>query len=73
MKKLNQIATAILFCGASLFMVSCGGNNTETTPDENSIQTMDDYEEGDEPLEGTGLDTDTTGTTTDTTGTTGVQ
>lgn len=68
MKKIRLIVTVMIFCGASVFMVSCGGNNTETTPDESSIQSEDMYEEGDEPLEGTGVDTDTTGTTGDTTG-----
>lgn len=60
MKKIRLMATAIILCGASVFMTSCGGNNTETTPDESSIQSEDMYEEGDEPLQGTGADTDTT-------------
>lgn len=59
MKKIRIIATAMAFCGASFFMVSCGGNNAETSPDESSIQTEDDYEEGDEPLQSTGADSDT--------------
>lgn len=62
MKKIRIIATAMILCGASVFMISCGGdNNTETTPDDSSIQSEDMYEEGDEPLQGTGADTDTTG------------
>ena len=68
MKKIKLMVTAMIFCGASVFMISCGGNDTKTSPDESSIQTVDDYEEGDEPLQGTGADSDTAGTTGDTTG-----
>lgn len=62
MKNIRQIATTAACCGIFLFMVSCGGENTETntTPDESSIQTEHDYEHGDEPLQGTGADSDTT-------------
>jgi hypothetical protein len=62
MKKIKLLTMAMACCGTLLFMVSCGGENTETntTPDESSIQTEHDYKHGDEPLQGTGADGDTT-------------
>lgn len=51
-----------MYCGISAFVISCGGNNTETntSPDETSIESEQMYERGDEPLQGTGANTDTT-------------
>lgn len=59
MKKTRLFAIAMTCFGATVFMTSCGGNDTNTTPDETSIESEQMYERGGDPLPSQGAPTDT--------------